>query len=266
MNESTAHFSRISRSRRLASALAESVRLPRFDSPIINIREVLKAARLDPDIVRETRRIMSRLPNGSVDKFLSRYRDRDPSDRRIKSKYFNLPVHLAHAVWQARELGLYNAGGRFRIVDLGTGFGYFPFVCDSLGHRSTGLDWDLWKVYEKISADIPIDRRSWEVTPENPMPELGEPVDLVTAFRPVFYYEFDTDSLWAEEKWHTFFTSLLPSIAKGGAIFIGENRIDEVQKPHYRRIVDYFKELDGAPRCNGWFFDAGRLTERIAAR
>lgn len=244
---------------RLFPAFVESARITRFQGIVNGILEALKAGRGDAQVLKETRRIIEELPEEVVNKFIKLYQDRDPSDKRVKSKYYNLPVHIAHAVWQAKQLGLYHSKPGLRIVDLGTGFGYFPLVCDSIGHTATGLDWDRWKVYEGISHDIRIDRLEWVVTPDQPMPVFGAPVDVVTAFRPVFYYEFEDDSLWNEEKWSRFFTMIGRQLAANGLVYIGENRLSEGQRPHYEAMVECFKRKGAEPLMHGWLFHASAV-------
>ncbi len=244
----------------LAPALVGSCAAARKAGLAGSALEVLRAARLDTHVIEETRRIMSDLPDGVVEKFAAYYKDRDPSNRKVKSKYYNLPVHVAHAVWQAKQLGLYRVDKKLTIVDLGTGFGYFPLACDSIGHKAAGLDWDRWKVYDSISGDIPIDRSEWIVTPDEPMPDMGVSVDLVTAFRPVFYYEFDCDSLWGEEKWRRFFSALVRHLSPDGRVYIGENRISQGQKPALEAMRALFREVGAEPHQNGWLF----ATEALA--
>lgn len=250
---------------RLVPALMESTLTARSAGLAGSMFELLRAARLDTHVLEETRRIIANLPAGVVNRFAGYYKDRDPSNRKVKSKYYNLPVHVAHAVWQAKQLGLYEAERKLTIVDLGTGFGYFPLVCNSIGHMATGLDWDRWKVYESISGDIPIDRREWIVTPDDPMPDMGRPVDIVTAYRPVFYYEFDRDSLWGVEKWERFFAAVGSQLAPDGRVYIGENRISQGQKPAFESMVAWFREVGAEPHQNGWLFDASNVVQ-LASR
>lgn len=250
---------------RLAPAFVESVRITKFGHAASGTFDILRAGRADPFVIRETRRIMAELPEGVLERFKACYKNRDPADRRVKSKYYNLPVHIAHAVWQAKELGLYEAGRKLRIVDLGTGFGYFPLVCDSIGHTATGLDWDRWKVYEGISKDIRIDRREWVVTPDEPMPEIDMPVDVVTAFRPVFYYDFEHDTLWAEQKWNRFFRNLERQLHEQGTVYIGRNRLSDGQKSHFEVMAKYFKRIGAIDHQHGWLFRASSIRQATAS-
>ena len=99
-------------------------------------------------------------------------------------------------------LGLHKPPRPLRILDIGTGFGYFPFLCQSFGHVAVGLDLDMRDMYNDAIRILGVDRRTWRVEAYQPLPDLGEKFDVVTAFMICFDNHGDKSEPWGIEEWN----------------------------------------------------------------
>ena len=65
---------------------------------------------------------------------------------------------MRRALYSAYELGLHRARPR-RVLDLGTGCGYFPYICNYFGHTAVTADLDDVPMYNEITQFLRLDRR-----------------------------------------------------------------------------------------------------------
>ena len=97
-------------------------------------------------------------------------------------KYKDIPRHVADTVETVTKLSLHNNGPLLTILDIGTGFGYFPLACDLLGHAAFGLDAPV-RDLERLGSIIPMTRVFHLVEEFKPLPrqhfEDGS-LDLIT--------------------------------------------------------------------------------------
>ena len=98
-----------------------------------------------------------------------------------KLSYADLELWVARAWKEARRLELDNSQP-IDVLDIGTGPGYFPFVCQKLGHRCVALDrpgeFPFWQAIRRwLGVNRVVEHT---IKPFEPLPaEIGR-FDLVT--------------------------------------------------------------------------------------
>ena len=102
------------------------------------------------------------------------------SDPAFIYKYLDVSFWLKDKVAKVFSLGLVGAPG-LRILDLGTGAGHFPALCDTLGHETVGLDLEN-PLYVDLCALMGVDRRTHRIKPGELLPSSLGAFDLTTAF------------------------------------------------------------------------------------
>jgi hypothetical protein len=73
-----------------------------------------------------------------------------------------------------------------RSLDLGTGPGYFPYICRALGHDCIGLDRPNTEFYDELRAWVGTSVTKHIIGPRVPFPRFDCRFDLATAFRAPF--------------------------------------------------------------------------------
>ena len=65
-------------------------------------------------------------------------------------KYMDIDYWLFENLRRAYVLGLHKMTGKIAILDIGTGPGYFPFICGFYGHDAEALDVPDNEMYNEI--------------------------------------------------------------------------------------------------------------------
>ena len=86
--------------------------------------------------------------------------------------YLDLEDTLGVSLYRLRRLGL-DRGPSRAILDIGTGPGVFPYVCQHFGHRVVCTDIDNKPYYNDITELLKLDRRIWRVEKGIPAPDFG---------------------------------------------------------------------------------------------
>ena len=148
------------------------------------------------------------------------------------NKYLDVDQWFATYWAQARELGLHNASP-LRILDLGTGPGFFPYICRSLGHDCIGLekpdtDGPPHKnriVYARLCAWVGTEVVRHQIRPLKPLPPFTQKFDLVTAFRVPFNMVKAERRLFTIAEWAFFLDDLRDNVLRsGGSFFMTMNK------------------------------------------
>ena len=79
-------------------------------------------------------RVLRSVDMTRFEQFLAKYRDASPDPG--YSKYLDIKTWMKRALYNVYELGLHRARQK-SILDLGTGCGYFPYVCNYFGHADS---------------------------------------------------------------------------------------------------------------------------------
>lgn len=73
-----------------------------------------------------------------------------------------------------------------RILDIGSGPGYFPYVCSRLGHEAWALDRPDMPLFVDLRSLMQVPFIEHAVRPRTPLPSVPRRFDLVTAHRVQF--------------------------------------------------------------------------------
>jgi SAM-dependent methyltransferase len=138
-------------------------------------------------------------------------------------KYVDAPRWLRLNIKRAQELRLNTRRRPLRILDLGSGGGYFLLVSRFLGHSGVGLDIDDPPMYGEMFEAFGLSRVIWTIKAFEPLPDLGERFDLVTAFS-ICFNEHKRPGVWGPEPWRFLLQDLKHRFLKpSGEIFLGLN-------------------------------------------
>lgn len=171
-------------------------------------RARLRTWRLD----RRAAPILAGIDAGRFAAIRARYRDADPDPG--WSKYLELRAWTRIAVERALGLAL-DRGPACDVLDLGTGCGYFPFVCRHYGHRAHALDLDDNALYNEMVELLAIDRRPCAIEAGVALPDLGTRFDWVTGFM-VCFNNHKRDDLWGPSEWQFFLDDVRGRLLKPG--------------------------------------------------
>lgn len=120
-------------------------------------------------------------------------------------KYLNQTEWICHNLKIAMSLGLHHKRG-LRILDLGSGAGYFPFVAARLGHLVKSVDEPDNGIYDALTRLYDVHRVEHVIEARTPLPDMGR-FDLVTGLEMRFDMR-DGRSAWNRADWETFLSNL----------------------------------------------------------
>ncbi|MFT5466974.1 MAG: hypothetical protein ACI8UO_002076 [Verrucomicrobiales bacterium] len=192
--------------------------------------------------------------------FIEPYREPYEKLKRESSKnYFRKDLGVKGAILRARMLGLHKSKG-LKILDVGTGPGMFPAVCDWYGHEPVGGDvpsnhessLSFGPVCEMFKIDVrPLTIKS----PTEGVSEIGGRWDLVTAFLTNFDCGWEGSGCWSAADWKTFIRIIFKDALTPGGRFavlpVGQNKgpVEEVARD--------FRNVRQIPRWGVWIFENG---------
>ncbi len=142
-------------------------------------------------------------------------------------KYSNASRWLKSNIRRTQDLGIDRAKPGLRILDLGSGAGYFLFVCKHLGHPdSMGLDVPEPAFYGEVFDQLGLRRVAAPIRAYEPLPEAllaGGKFDFVTAFS-IAFNGHKSPALWGPAEWDFLLNDLRDRfLLPGGRIYFDLN-------------------------------------------
>jgi SAM-dependent methyltransferase len=166
-------------------------------------------------------KVLEQVNHSGLERIRARYAV--PGERTHWPKYLEAPRWIRLNIRRAQELRLKLRPKPLRILDLGSGAGYFLLVAKYLGHSGIGLDIADPEMYAEMFELFGFQRVIWEINAYQRLPDLGEKFDLVTAFSICFNGHKRAD-LWGPKEWDFFLDDVYGRILKSpGEIFLGMN-------------------------------------------
>jgi SAM-dependent methyltransferase len=185
------------------------------------------------------------------------YHDADPRPHGY-SKYLDIRPWMADKLMHALYLGV-DKSKPMTILDVGTGAGYFPYVCKYFGHQVVAIDLDVVPMYNDLCQFLQIDRRTWRIEKFQKLPDFGMKFDLISAFMIKFNNHYLKEQ-WKVDEWRFMIEDLKTShLAPKGRIFLGFNAnldgsfYDDGLRRYFGDVGGriWYNEVDiGGPRQN----------------
>lgn len=213
----------------------------------------------DSLIRRDVQRILQTVDLQAFENVRKTHRDH------IKKKFLDIEFHLSVALTKTFELGL-RSGPPRTILDLGTGCGYFPFVCGYFGHNVLGLDVEGDPLYDEMIELLGVKRRIWTIHAYDPMPDLGATFDLVTGFM-VCFNRVNHPDLWGVSEWDFFLRDLAcKHLSKEGRIFFVLNKHAPTDSWFDDQLLRYFLDKGARVDLGEVYFPSVDLLREPAAK
>lgn len=164
--------------------------------------------------------MVRRLESRGFERIRAKYAD--PDDKKGWPKYVNAGHRLELAIKQARSVHL-DRRKPLRVLDIGSGAGYFLFVCKELGHNVKGLDLDWPPMYAEIFEMMQMPRCVWRIEPFQPLPDLGARFDFLTGFA-VCFNSHGSEHVWGVKEWEFFLDDIEKNVlSQSGEIYFELN-------------------------------------------
>jgi cyclopropane fatty-acyl-phospholipid synthase-like methyltransferase len=159
------------------------------------------------------------------------------------SKYLDIRHWLADNLQHVFRLKLHHSKSQ-KILDIGTGCGYFPYLCRYFGHSVVAVDLDEVEMYNDLIKFFKLDRKVWQVKAYENLPDFGARFDLITALAVCFNNHTKPD-LWGVSEWEFFLTDLTQNLLNAnGRVFIILNA--EKKGEYYNDLLLNFFMNSGA--------------------
>jgi hypothetical protein len=173
------------------------------------------------------------------------------------AQHFDLPVNLRQQLVIAWKMGL-DRSRPLRILDLGTGKGLFPFVCNHYGHTTVGLDMpDTWDPFRAHVDFLGIDCRPGIIEPLRRLPDLGMKFDLITAFQ-ICFNGHKTEKPWGVREWDGLLTDLANNHGTPGARLLLSFNLYPREEYLSEAMAGFFRETGAVQRKDTVYYPSLR--------
>jgi SAM-dependent methyltransferase len=176
---------------------------------------------------RRAQRSIFRVPLGPMVAKIDHDRAREIQQRYANStagyaKYANIEPWLRLNRERVQDLNLHRSAPK-RVLDLGCGGGFFLFILKNLGHSVLGLDVERVVLFTELLELFEVPRVIWRITAFDPLPDLGQKFDWITAFSVNFNLYHPGKKRWGTAEWDYFLRDLQQHLISGGKVFFGLN-------------------------------------------
>lgn len=148
-------------------------------------------------------------------------RELSPSINNIK--YFNIHAYMAEHVRRAMELDMH-VRRTDSVLDIGTGFGYFPYACEFFGNKARAIDVPGHQLFDAVTDFLGIDKAHHMIKAGSKLPDFGGPFDTITGFQIAFHNPGEPTPRWGPDEWDFLLSDLLENHVKpNGRIYFELN-------------------------------------------
>jgi len=203
---------------RLSHKLGKVVTGAAFESAGHHLRRFLMKNRAPADFDPET--IMNTIDREKFEAIRVRYGVENPGGD--PPKYLDWRVWLEANLQRIRNLEL-DLGRSRRILDIGSGSGYFLYICKLLGHDALGVDVPDVPMFGEMIKLLGVKRVNWRIQAFVSLPDLGPKFDLVTAHM-ICFNNHKHSNLWGVPEWDFFLDDLAGHLAPGARVWLELNR------------------------------------------
>lgn len=161
---------------------------------------------------------MARIDQSRLRAIQTRY----ASSSEFYAKYVDVPRYLKLNIRRVQDLRLHRSPPQ-EVLDLGSGGGFFLFILKQYGHRCSGLDTDESPIFSELTELFDVPRKIWTIKAFEPLPDLGQKFDWITAYSTAFQGAHMHSWRWGPEEWRFFLDDLDRQLKPGGRVFFALN-------------------------------------------
>jgi hypothetical protein len=173
-------------------------------------------------------------------KHLQKYKLENPGES--YEKYLEINYWVFVTLLRFYELGLHNSKKSQKILDIGTGNGYFPFICEYFGHTAESIDLGIIELYDLVIVALEVKRYNERIEAFKDL-EIKGKYDLITSYM-VCFNGHKTDNLWDIKEWSYFIASLMQyNLLENGRIFLLLNEEYNSEEPISKTLLNYFSNI-----------------------
>ena len=177
---------------------------------------------------RDLKKILNSVDKTNFNLIKQKYKDASPYPG--YSKYLDIEKWMNMDLWHANILNVHKQKN-LNILDIGTGAGYFPFVCKYYGHTVKSMDLDIIPMFNELTDILDVNRTVFEIEEYKKLPEFDIKFDLITAFGVCFnnhlqtkFYKEEKAKVWDIEEWKFFINDVFENhLNTKGRIFLRLN-------------------------------------------
>ncbi len=137
-------------------------------------------------------------------------------------KYFNVEDYVREQLQRAIFLGLH--GTNCDVLDIGTGFGYFPYIAMFFNNSVKATDLPGIPLFDEVTDFLGVDKVHHRVEPFQPLPDLGMKFNVINAARVAFAWKPSLTEFWGPEEWDFFLADVVANqLRPGGRMFLDLN-------------------------------------------
>jgi SAM-dependent methyltransferase len=190
---------------------------------------------------KDLKKIMNKIATTSIHHTQVKYKEFE--DEHLKAKYLNVKNYLPKNLKRAYKLKLHNSPP-INILDIGSGPGYFCYICNYFGHHSTALDSDDNPIFDDLIKALRITRKIETIEALKKLPNFHKKFDLITGFYVPFNCPKSAGEIWGIEKWKYFLTDIANNLLSenGRALFYLQP--GNTGKHYNSELLNYFLNLD----------------------
>ncbi len=157
-------------------------------------------------------------------------------------KYFNFKDNFIQlSLIRVAKLGLTNSKNKLEILDLGTGAGYFPFICNYYKNNCEAIDIAGNQFYDQSTEVLNLKKYHQEIFFNEDI-VTSKKYDLICAYM-ICFNGHKTSKLWAEKEWSQFLISLISkNLNLNGRIFLSFN-LEEDNMPFSPSVKIFFESF-----------------------
>jgi SAM-dependent methyltransferase len=138
------------------------------------------------------------------------------------AKYANIEPWLRLNRERVQDLKLHRSAPK-HVLDLGCGGGFFLFILKNLGHSVLGLDVERVPLFAELLELFGVPRVVYRISAFEPLPDLGQKFDWITAFSVNFNLYHPSKERWGTSEWDFFLGDLHHHLTEDGKVFFGLN-------------------------------------------
>ena len=158
-------------------------------------------------------------------------------------KYLDSNVWIFECLLRFYRLNLHKLKHKINILDLGTGAGYFPFICRFYGHNVESIDIPDNEMYNEIIDAFKLYRYGQYIT-YNSFLITHNRYNLISAFM-ICFNEHKKSNLWHIMEWETFLNNIKNNnLTHNGEIYLSFNA-ESFEEPVNRELLSYFESRNG---------------------